>query len=46
MSELTGRDRGFLSRLERGLDGSSPDTLRRIATVLDVPLAAIDRDRS
>jgi transcriptional regulator with XRE-family HTH domain len=40
----TGRDVGFLSRLERGQSGASEETLRRIAAALTVPVAAINRE--
>ncbi|MFD9124908.1 helix-turn-helix domain-containing protein [Kitasatospora sp. NPDC059571] len=39
-----GKDRGFLSKVERGLAGASDRTLRDIAVVLDVPLQAIIRE--
>jgi transcriptional regulator with XRE-family HTH domain len=41
----TGLDRGHLSRLERGLAGASPDTIRRYANALKVSTAAITHDR-
>lgn len=44
MALLAGRDRGYLSCLERGLVGATPETLRRIADALDVPLPAINRE--
>jgi transcriptional regulator with XRE-family HTH domain len=40
----TGRDRGHLSRIERGKAGASEDTLRSIAAALSVPVAAINRE--
>ncbi|MGW4648108.1 helix-turn-helix domain-containing protein [Kitasatospora sp. NPDC004289] len=46
LSALTGRDRGFLSRLERGLTGASDQTLRGIAVALNVPVAAINREEA
>ncbi|WP_443060930.1 helix-turn-helix domain-containing protein [Streptomyces sp. NBC_00448] len=45
MQTLTGLDRGHLSRLERGLVGASPDTIRRYANALEVPTASITHDR-
>lgn len=45
MQALTGLDRGHLSRLERGLVGASPDTIRRYANALKVPTTAITHDR-
>jgi transcriptional regulator with XRE-family HTH domain len=44
MATLTGRGRGFLSRLERGRCGASEQTMRCVAAVLDVPVAAITRE--
>jgi len=41
VQQLTGLDRGHLSRLERGLAGAGPETIRRYAAALDVPTAAI-----
>jgi len=40
----TGRDRSFLSRVERGLSGASDTTIRDIAHALQVPVAAINRE--
>ncbi|MFJ5070190.1 helix-turn-helix domain-containing protein [Kitasatospora sp. NPDC088556] len=40
----TGRDRSFLSRIERGLAGASDETIRTIAKALNVPTAAINRE--
>ncbi|WP_077057427.1 helix-turn-helix transcriptional regulator [Streptomyces sp. MP131-18] len=44
IADLIGRHRGFLCRIESGQRGASPDTLHRIATALDVPVAAITRE--
>ncbi|SDN90034.1 Helix-turn-helix [Actinacidiphila guanduensis] len=44
MQALTGLDRGYLSRLERGLAGASDDTIRRCAAALDAPIDAITHD--
>jgi transcriptional regulator with XRE-family HTH domain len=44
LAHLTGRDRGFLSLVERGRAGASEDTLHRIAKALEVPVAAINRE--
>ncbi|NJP42309.1 helix-turn-helix transcriptional regulator [Streptomyces sp. PRB2-1] len=41
LATLTGRHRGHLSKLERGLAGASGETVGRIARALDVPEAAI-----
>lgn len=41
LSALTGRNRGHLSKLERGLAGASDETVERIAGALAVPTAAI-----
>lgn len=41
MAAHTGRDRGHLSKLERGKAGASDETLRRIADALRVPTDAI-----
>lgn len=41
LSALTGRHRGHLSRIERGLAGASTETVERIAGALNVPAAAI-----
>jgi transcriptional regulator with XRE-family HTH domain len=42
MQRRTGLDRGYLSRLERGLAGASDDTIHRYAEALDdVPITAI-----
>ncbi|MFG2913294.1 helix-turn-helix domain-containing protein [Kitasatospora sp. NPDC048298] len=40
----TGRDRSFLSRVERGLAGASEETIRAIAAALAVPVAALNRE--
>jgi transcriptional regulator with XRE-family HTH domain len=44
LAELTRRDRGFLSTVERGTCGASEETLRRLAVALGVPVAAINRE--
>jgi transcriptional regulator with XRE-family HTH domain len=44
LSARVGRDRGFLSKVERGLQGASESTLREIAAALNVPVAAINRE--
>lgn len=44
LAALTQRDRGFLSRVERGLCGASEDTLRAVADALSVPISAINRE--
>lgn len=44
MAARTGRDRGHLSRIERGQAGASENTLRVIAEALAVPVAAINRE--
>ncbi|UUS30874.1 MULTISPECIES: helix-turn-helix domain-containing protein [Streptomyces] len=44
LEEKTGLSRGYLSRLERGERGASPDTVLLIAHVLDVPPEAITRE--
>lgn len=41
LAERIGRDRGHLSRLERGQAGASDETVRRIAAALEVPTDAI-----
>jgi transcriptional regulator with XRE-family HTH domain len=41
LATLTGRHRGHLSKLERGLAGGSDVTVERIARALSVPKAAI-----
>jgi transcriptional regulator with XRE-family HTH domain len=43
LAHLTDLNRGYLSRLERGLAGASADTIRRIATALAVSPADITR---
>jgi transcriptional regulator with XRE-family HTH domain len=43
MARLTRRDRGYLSRLERGLAGAREDTIHRIAGVLGVLPADITK---
>ncbi|WP_432010125.1 helix-turn-helix domain-containing protein [Streptomyces cucumeris] len=42
-AQLTGLDRGYLSRLERGLTGASTNTVRRIAQALEVSPTDITR---
>ncbi|AEW94654.1 MULTISPECIES: helix-turn-helix domain-containing protein [Streptomycetaceae] len=44
LSRRTGLDRGYLSRLERGLAGASDGTVRRVAAGLDVPQEAITHE--
>lgn len=44
LASQTGRDRSHLSRLERGIAGASDETVKRIATALGVPIAAITYD--
>jgi transcriptional regulator with XRE-family HTH domain len=44
LADLAGVHRSYLSRLERGIKGASPETLVRIAGVLDVPVGAISND--
>ncbi|MGW4028191.1 helix-turn-helix domain-containing protein [Streptomyces sp. NPDC004838] len=44
LSRHTGLDRGYLSRLERGLAGASDRTVERIAHALEVPVAAITHE--
>ena len=44
LGQQTGRDYGHLARIERGTAGASEDTLRSIARVLQVPVAAINRE--
>lgn len=44
IEERTGLNRGFLSRLERGLGGADEDQLRLIADAMKVPVAAINRE--
>jgi transcriptional regulator with XRE-family HTH domain len=44
LSALVGKDRGYLSKVERGLQGASEATLREIAVALNVPVAAINRE--
>lgn len=44
LARQTGRDRGHLSRIERGQAGASETTVRRIAEALGVPIAAITHD--
>ena len=41
LAHLIGRTPGYLSRVERGLQGLAPGTLHRIAEELHVPLEAI-----
>ncbi|MGW6393052.1 helix-turn-helix domain-containing protein [Streptomyces sp. NPDC055103] len=42
----TGLHHGHLSRVERGQAGVSEPNLRAIARVLDVPVAAINREET
>ena len=44
LAEATGINPGHLSRVERGLAGLGDDYIRRVATVLDVQVAAITHD--
>lgn len=47
LESLTGLNRGYLSRLERGQAGSGRNAevrLRKIATAMSVPVAAINRE--
>lgn len=44
LSARVGKDRGYLSKVERGLKGASESTLRNIADALNVPVAAINRE--
>ncbi|MEU8316668.1 MULTISPECIES: helix-turn-helix domain-containing protein [Actinomycetes] len=44
LSRETGLDRGYLSRLERGLAGARAGTVERIAAALEVPTAAITHE--
>jgi transcriptional regulator with XRE-family HTH domain len=44
LATKTGRDRGFLSLVERGRAGASEDTVRAIADALQIPVAAINRE--
>ncbi|MEU0940353.1 helix-turn-helix transcriptional regulator [Embleya sp. NPDC005971] len=41
LADATGLDHGYLSRLERGKRGATPDALARIAGVLEIPVDAI-----
>lgn len=44
LEKKTGLDRGYLSRLERGKRGASPETVLLIAHALNVPLEAITKE--
>ncbi len=44
LGQQTGRDYGHLARIERGTAGAGEETLRSIARVLQVPVAAINRE--
>lgn len=44
LSVRVGKNRGFLSRVERNLQGASEQTLQAIAAVLETPLQAIVRE--
>ncbi|MEU4256323.1 MULTISPECIES: helix-turn-helix domain-containing protein [Streptomyces] len=44
LEEKTGLSRGYLSRLERGERGGSPETVLLIARALDVPPEAINKE--
>ena len=44
LEERTGLDRGFLSRVERGLRAADEKQLRLIAEAMSVPVAAINRE--
>lgn len=46
LARQTGRCRGHLSRIERGIAGGSTETGGRIATSLEVPIAAITNKES
>ncbi|MEU1778165.1 MULTISPECIES: helix-turn-helix domain-containing protein [Streptomyces] len=46
LASQTDRDRGHLSRLERGQAGASEETIRRIAQALGVPLSAITHEET
>ncbi|MFF5445417.1 helix-turn-helix domain-containing protein [Streptomyces sp. NPDC012888] len=45
LANLTGRDPGYLWRVESDIQGASRETVRRIAEVLNIPEAAITRER-
>ncbi|HWK47828.1 MAG TPA: XRE family transcriptional regulator [Stellaceae bacterium] len=45
LAEATGLDKGYLSRLERGLKGPSIATLLRLSQALDVPVAELLGER-
>lgn len=44
LARLTGRSKGYLSRLERGLKTASPETQQLIADALQVPPDLITRE--
>jgi transcriptional regulator with XRE-family HTH domain len=44
LEKRTGLSKAYLSRLERGKRGASPETVHLIAHALNVPLAAITRE--
>lgn len=46
MASRVQRSPGFLSKVERGRAPASEETLKRIAAVLEVPIAAINREES
>lgn len=45
LAHLIDRDPGFVSRIEAEQRGAAEDTLRHIAAVLQVPVAAITREK-
>ncbi|MFB9590846.1 helix-turn-helix transcriptional regulator [Streptomyces racemochromogenes] len=45
LAHLIDRDPGYLSHVERDLQGAGVETLRRIAEELDVPMNAITREK-
>ncbi|MFD8144776.1 helix-turn-helix domain-containing protein [Streptomyces sp. NPDC059708] len=45
LAHRIGRDPGYLSHVERDLQGAGVETLKRIAGELDVPVNAITREK-
>ena len=46
LAQLVERDPGYLSHVERDLQGAGDETLKRIAKKLDVSLDAITREKT
>jgi len=46
LAQLIDRDPGYLSHVERDLQGAGDETLKRIAKKLDVSLDAITREKT